>query len=120
MYYVCVSEGRISSIINYEPACVEPMRAYRISDLDYAQIQAQTHYFDVHMLCMREMPEHVLLEKTNQEHNRACLRYLKDTDWQVLRHIRQRHLGLPTSLTEEDYTELELKRQQAADSIKKL
>lgn len=75
---------------------------------------------DVHMLCMREMPEHVLLEKTNQEHNRACLRYLKDTDWQVLRHIRQRHLGLPTSLTEEDYTELELKRQQAADSIKKL
>ena len=50
--------------------------------------------------------------------NRKLQKYLDSTDWQVLRHIRQCHLGEPTSLTSEAYTQLEKQRQQAANSIK--
>lgn len=41
------------------------------------------------------------------------------TDWQVLRHIRQKALGVRTSLTEEEYLALELQRQDASTKIQK-
>jgi len=34
-----------------------------------------------------------------------------------LRHIRQKHLGIATSLTEEQYTELENQREAAAQRV---
>lgn len=118
MYYVCVTEGRVASVINYEPACVPPMQAYAISESEYGQIQAQTHYWDVTTCRVLPMPEHVQAAKQIQEHNRACLRYLQDTDWKVLRHIRQLHLGEPTSLTADEYTQLERERAKRAAEIK--
>jgi len=118
MYYVCVTEDRISSIINYEPACVWPMQAHAITDAEYAQIQAQTHYWDVTTSSVQPQPEHVRQMQAQQALNQACVRYLTSTDWQVLRHIRQIHLGEPTSLSPEEYTQLETERARRAALIK--
>jgi hypothetical protein len=43
--------------------------------------------------------------------------FLDSTDWKVLRHFRQQALGISTSLTAEEYLELEHERQMAAESI---
>lgn len=118
MYYVCIEDNRIVSILNYEPNVPVTVQVIAISGEQYAQIQAQTHYFDVMLLSVQPMPDHILQAKQEQEHNRACLRYLIDTDWKVLRHIRQLHLGEPTSLTADEYTQLERERAQMADQIK--
>jgi hypothetical protein len=120
MYYVCVSEGRVASIINYVPACVWPMQAYPISDTEYGQIQALTHYFDTTTCTVMSMPSQMLTRNTQQEDNQAHLRFLRDTDWQVLRHMRQLHLGEPTSLTAEAYTQLEQERSRVAALIQTL
>jgi len=117
MYYVCVENNQIISILNYEPNAPVTVKVITISAAQYAQIQAQTHYFDVMLMCVHAMPDHVIQTKRAQDHNRTCLKYLMDTDWKVLRHMRQLHLGIPTSLTADEYTQLELDRQQAAANI---
>jgi hypothetical protein len=54
-------------------------------------------------------------EKTNAE----ALAYLASTDWKVLRHIRQKALGHPTTLSEEEYLQMEQDRALKASSIVK-
>lgn len=49
--------------------------------------------------------------------NAEALDYLASTDWKVLRHIRQKALGVPTSLSEEAYLELEGERSVKAALI---
>lgn len=59
-----------------------------------------------------------ITEKLEQEEqDKVALEFLDSTDWQVLRHIRQQALGIATSLTAEEYLELEHQRQMAAESI---
>jgi hypothetical protein len=118
MYYVCIENNQIVSILNYEPNVPVTVQVIAISAEQYVQIQSQTHYFDVMLLSVHPMPDHVLQIKANQEHNRTCLKYLMDTDWKVLRHIRQLHLGEPTSLSADEYTQLENERARMADQIK--
>ena len=43
--------------------------------------------------------------------------FLSNTDWKVLRHIRELALNQPTSLTHEQYIELEQARADAASKI---
>jgi len=47
----------------------------------------------------------------------AAKQFLVDTDWKVMRHIRQLALGETLSLTQEDYLALEELRSAAAASI---
>ena len=49
--------------------------------------------------------------------NHAARQFLADTDWKVIRHIRQKALKIETSLTDEEYLALEAERQQKAASI---
>lgn len=39
-------------------------------------------------------------------------KFLKDTDWKILRHKEQQELGIKTSLSEEEYIDLIAKRQE--------
>jgi hypothetical protein len=52
-----------------------------------------------------------------EKQNGTELEFLKTTDWKVLRHIRQKSLGIPTSLTESQYLDLERLRDAAASRI---
>lgn len=38
--------------------------------------------------------------------------FLKDTDWKILRHKEQQELGIETSLSEEEYINLIIERQE--------
>lgn len=38
--------------------------------------------------------------------------FLKNTDWKILRHKEQQELGVETSLSEEEYLELIIERQE--------
>lgn len=54
------------------------------------------------------------------EANNKAEMYLTLTDWKVMRHIREKALNRPTTLSEEEYIVLELERERQADSIIKL
>jgi hypothetical protein len=60
-----------------------------------------------------DITEAVAVEKLSTE----ALRYLESTDWKVLRHIRQKALGITTSMSDEEYLEFELSRVEAANKV---
>jgi hypothetical protein len=60
-----------------------------------------------------DITEAVALERLSTE----ALRYLESTDWKVLRHIRQKALGITTSMSDEEYLEFELARVEAANKV---
>ena len=47
MYYVCIENNVIASILNYEPAAPESMTVVTISDAEEKSIRDQTHTFDI-------------------------------------------------------------------------
>ena len=56
--------------------------------------------------------------QVNQENiNKQAKKFLKDTDFIVIRHSGQKALNIATSLTEQEYLALEQQRQEARDSI---
>lgn len=56
-------------------------------------------------------------ELEQQRINQESLQFLQSTDFKILRHIRQQTLGIKTSLSQEEYTQLELLRHEAASRI---
>lgn len=56
-------------------------------------------------------------ENLKESSNRINRKYLAETDWMVMRHIREKALGVETSLTDEEYIQLEQKRAEAALNI---
>ena len=49
--------------------------------------------------------------------NKEAQAFLNSTDYKVLRHMRQQALGVATTLTAQEYLELEQQRHMAASSI---
>lgn len=49
--------------------------------------------------------------------NNEALQFLAETDWKILRHVGQQSLGLATTLTSQEYQELEHERQMAREAI---
>jgi len=49
--------------------------------------------------------------------NQNARDFLNETDWMVIRHRDQLALGIPTSLTEEEFQQLLLDRQAARDQV---
>ena len=47
-------------------------------------------------------------------------KYLNDTDWIVLRHLREKTLNKPTTLTDEAFIDLEQKRDDVANQVVKI
>jgi hypothetical protein len=115
--FVCIENNQVTSIINYQPNVPESIQVIEITDAEYQQIMEQTHYFDVSTISVKPVPQSQVDKKTAEKHNAEHRELLNSTDWKVLRHLRQKSLGIPTSLTEEEYINLETDRQNAANSI---
>ena len=62
---------------------------------------------------MAEMETQAISEKEKAE----ARQFLNQSDWKILRHIRQRALGIELSLSEEEYLALEQQRAEAAAKI---
>jgi hypothetical protein len=119
MYYICIENNEVVSVLNYVPNVPKSIEVVEISDSDHEKIQKETHFFNVETKCIQEVSKEVLDQKAEYVKNGEFRDFLCESDWKILRHIREKALGLETSLTEEEYLELEQARQQAADRIVK-
>jgi hypothetical protein len=117
MYYVCIENNQIISVLNHEPSVPDTVTVKEISDQDYERLTISSHYFDIPTLSILPQSNAVLAAREQQAQSVVLKKQLQDTDWQVLRHIRQKALGVPTSLSESEYLDLELERNRIAAQI---
>lgn len=119
MHYVYLENKEIRSILNYEANVPETFECVTITDEEYESFNTHnpTHYFDVDTRTVQQLPTEVTNKYIIEASDMVAKQFLDSTDWQVLRHIRQKALGVPTSLTEEEYLDLEQRRSDIAASI---
>lgn len=117
MYYVCIENHRVCSILPYEPAVPETVSVHVISDDDYALLIGRRHRFNIDLMQVEPLDANILADMDQRTAAIQYREFLNSTDWKVLRHIRQKALGITTSITEQEYLELEQQRQTAADKI---
>lgn len=120
MHFVCIENNKIISILNYAPNVPKSVQVVQISDDQAALISNQSAYFDINTRTVKPVPAEEKNKKEIEKKNAIEREYLNSTDWMVLRHLRQKYLNQPTSLTEEQFRTLEQNRQAAAARIVKL
>jgi predicted nucleotidyltransferase len=59
----------------------------------------------------------VAVQQAQELSNGLEREFLNSTDWKILRHIRQKALNITTSLSDEEYIQLEQQREAAAARI---
>jgi hypothetical protein len=118
MHYVCIENNKVIGIQGYEPSVPSTVTVVAIADEQNQQIMAQTHIFDVISKTVVPVDSSILSQKEQEKANAVEREFLNSTDWQVMRHIRQKALGVPTSLTEAEYLALEQQRADAAARIR--
>ena len=117
MHYVCIENNQVTGIQSYEPAVPNTVSVVTITDEQHQQIMNQTHIFDVASKTVVAINSAVLAEKEQYRLNGIEREFLNSTDWKILRHLRQKALNVPTTLTDAQYIELEQQRQAAAARI---
>lgn len=118
MYYVCVEDEKVSSVLNYEPNTPESVTVYKISDEEYALLMNRTHYFDTKQGSVKPNSKEMNDEIASEKEKQNAQGNLSKTDWKVLRHIREKALGIPTTLTDAEYIALENLRQKWVNLIR--
>lgn len=117
MHYVCIENGKVVSVLNYLPNVPSSVSIVEISDAENNQLVAGTHRFDVASKQVVLQDQTILDERAAEKANADSLEFLRSTDWKVLRHIREKALGVSTSMTEAQYIELEHQRAAAAARV---
>lgn len=117
MHYVCVENSVVSSILSYEPNVPESVKVYKITNSDYEAINAGTKTFDTATNKVVPVKDEILKQKETEKANSLKQHELSSSDWKVMRHIREKALGLKTTLTDSEYIALETKRENIAKSI---
>lgn len=114
MPYICLENNQVVSLLDYPPNVPETVLVIEISIEDYEKLESGAYFFNI---------EKNLIEPMSQStHNTPIdnLRYqefLNSTDWKVLRHIREKALGIASSLSDEEYLALEHQRHLIAARI---
>lgn len=116
--FVCIENNAVISILDYNPTVPSSVRVVSISKEDYENINKGTHFFNISTEKVESQSTAVLNNIEQEKINLKNISFLDSTDWKVLRHMRQKALGIQTSMSEEEYLKLETERQSAADSIK--
>lgn len=114
MNYVCIEEGQVVSVLNYKPNIPKSMTIVEITDSDYTVLTSGEGGYDVKL---NKVIKYKHTEVKNREVSNKARAFLASTDWKILRHIREKQLKIPTSLTEQEYNKLEKERQKKADLI---
>jgi nitrogenase subunit NifH len=117
MHYVCIENNIVTSILNYEPSIPESVSVVIISDNDLKKIENQTHFFDVETQTVEPVADEIVAQKTQEKLNAVAREFLNSTDWQILRHLRQKALNIATTLTDDEYIALEQQRNDTAAQI---
>ena len=117
MKYVCIENSQVISVLTYQPNVPGSVTVIEITDQQHDQIISRSHMFDT---VSKTVVVNTGFSQTiqNQENQNAAEReFLRSTDWKIMRHIRQKVLGQTTSLSEQQYLELEQQRAAAAGRI---
>jgi len=111
-YCVCIEGDTISGVFNYKPKVTKKsgIIVHEISEESFSLLQLGTHYFDIQTKEVVEIKDD---SKTKQKYQN----FLNDSDWLVLRHMREKFLELPTSLIDSEFRALEQKRQNISKLI---
>ena len=117
MKYICIENNQVTSLMDYEPNVPDTVTVVTISDQDAENLNNGTHIFDIASSSVVDKPADAVEQENTIAQNGQEREFLSSTDWKVLRHIRQKHLGITTSLTEDQYTELENQREEAAQRV---
>ena len=117
MYYVCIENNIVTSVLNYRPSAPVTVKICEITDEQNDQLIQGTHIFDTIVNKVIPQDKSVLDAKEIDRQNAVKRNKLQSTDWVVLRHIREKALGVPTSISEEEYVKIEQERQEIAKSI---
>ncbi len=117
MYHVCIENNQVIGILNYQPAVPSSVSVVQITDEQYNNLLNNTHYFNVNSRSIVPVSAEVANQKTVDLANAREREFLNSTDWKVLRHMRQKALGVPTSLSDAEYLQLEQDRNAAAARI---
>ena len=115
--FICIENDAIVSILDYIPNTPDTVEIYEISDDDHDKIVAGYSYFDVKSRKVLDILGDDLKQLVIRDNNIKNQLYLNDTDWIILRHLREKALDLQTSLTESAFIEIEKTRQKAAKAI---
>ena len=117
MHYVCIENNTVVAILNYLPSVPNTVRLQEITDPQADQLRTQTHYFDVADNTVKPVAGDVAAHQTTELANAQEREFLNNTDWKILRHIRQKALNIATSLSDTEYIQLEQQREAAAARV---
>jgi hypothetical protein len=117
MYYVCIENELVTSIMSYEPTVPSTVTVVTLPDEQYNQIMAQTHRFDILSKSVVAIASSELSQKEIDKENAVRREFLNSTDWKILRHIRQKALNIATTLSDDEYIALEQQRNDTASQI---
>lgn len=118
MRYLCIEDNVITAALTYEPAVPASVRVLTVTDSEYQQLADRTHYFDPASDQILPRTADMLAQDARAQEQLDARKFLSDTDWQVLRHMREQALSKPTTLTQSAYLELERQRDAAAAIIR--
>lgn len=117
MKYICIENNVVVSVLDYEPNVPSTIEVVKVSLDNFALLEAKTHYFDPIAKTIEKTKDETLLKLNQESVNIKNTRFLNESDWKVLRHVREKALGLETTMTEVEYLSLEQERQIAAKGI---
>lgn len=112
--YICIEDDKIISIADEEPNVPSTVTVFKVVGDDAINIAKGSHEFDV---VSKTVIEKVIVVDQQAIVARENMKFLADSDWIVLRHIREKFLGIETSISDEQYARLEIKRQEMAKQI---
>jgi len=115
MPFLYIENNEVISILHDKAETPNSVEQIEISNNEYEGLFNESFIFDLSTKKVIDNPNPQNIEK--DEKNGELRYFLQSTDWKVLRHIREINLELETSLTEQEYLELEQQRQQAARDI---
>jgi hypothetical protein len=122
MQYYCVENNQLVAVQNHEPNVPASVSVYPISNEDHDKTIAPnaTHYFDITLRKIVPLPQSFIDKRDAEKQYYKLTSEVSLSDWKVLRHIREKALELPTTLTEEEYVALELQRQNTVEQIRSI
>ena len=117
MHYICIENNQVISVLNYQPNVPSSVEVVEITDEQHTQITARTHYFDVVSKSVTAVAAEITAQRATNLANGHEREFLNNTDWKILRHIRQKALNIATSLSDAEYIQLEQQREAAAARV---
>jgi len=117
-YYICLEDGEFNHIHDYLPNVPDTIEVIEITEEDKTKLESDEYYFDVELKKVLIKPDNYFIEKEIIDDVYNSKSFLNKTDFKILRHIREKSLGIDTTLSNEELLNLETERQKKVEFIR--